>query len=329
VRHPFISTPPTRVRVARALRFAAALWLTVGVFGCIAAQQHQPPPMITASPASAGVEPSLLASAGDQVSPTPDDDPSPRPIYRGAPGAPRPAGVPIIFDTPLEEFLITAALTNSFQPMEIMLHPFPTGEISSGWGEPRSHGRVHLAADIRELRGDMGVGKPIRAMTRGKITRLGTPDIDSGRYGRKDCRPGYVVRSGHRFKRVIEVEGYGTVCPFTSTLGSSGMGNIIEVEVIGGELDKHTIRYMHMGAVHPSLKMGDVLEPGQEIGLMGGTGVQRSSPHLHLDISTPDGKRVDPAPYLKGLQGRPDAHCALPPAVAPLLRWAALSGTSP
>jgi hypothetical protein len=103
------------------------------------------------------------------------------------------------------------------------------------------------------------------------------------------------------------------------------MGNIIEVVVIGGELDQHVIRYMHMGAVHPSLKVGDILEPGQEIGLMGGTGVQRSSPHLHFDISTPDGRRVDPAPYLKALQGRPDAHCALPAAPGPdlLARWPA------
>jgi murein DD-endopeptidase MepM/ murein hydrolase activator NlpD len=67
---------------------------------------------------------------------------------------------------------------------------------------------------------------------------------------------------------------------------------------------------MHLADVHPELSVGDIVMPGEEIGLLGGTAVQDSTPHLHLDLETPEGVRVDPAPYM-GLTTREDGE--IPP----------------
>ena len=69
-------------------------------------------------------------------------------------------------------------------------------------------------------------------------------------------------------------------------------------EAIGTTIDGHRVRYMHLGAVHPQLAVGDEVEAGQEIGLMGGTAVMESLPHVHIDIETPGGRRIDVAPLL-------------------------------
>ena len=61
---------------------------------------------------------------------------------------------------------------------------------------------------------------------------------------------------------------------------------------------------MHLGAIHPELRVGDVVEAGQEIGLMGGTAVMHDAPHVHIDIEDEDGDRIDVAPLL-GLEGDP------------------------
>jgi murein DD-endopeptidase MepM/ murein hydrolase activator NlpD len=129
---------------------------------------------------------------------------------------------------------------------------------------------------------------------------MGTPDTDPRRLGRYDKREGTARRRGLDLPRQAEVPGYGTVHFFTMSRGWSKMGVFLEVvtEAPGSPLDGYRIRYMHMATLHPSLKVGDVIEPGQEVGLMGGTAVQSSLPHLHLDIDTPTGRRVDAAPFL-------------------------------
>jgi murein DD-endopeptidase MepM/ murein hydrolase activator NlpD len=55
---------------------------------------------------------------------------------------------------------------------------------------------------------------------------------------------------------------------------------------------------MHLAAFHPDLTPGTIIERGQEIGLMGGTAVQRDRPHLHLDIEDENGDRIDPSTHL-------------------------------
>jgi murein DD-endopeptidase MepM/ murein hydrolase activator NlpD len=89
------------------------------------------------------------------------------------------------------------------------------------------------------------------------------------------------------------IEGYGRVFFFTRNYGTSRTGTIVVTRGLTGPLKGHRIRYMHLGAVRPDLRVGSILEPGEELGLMGGTAILDSLPHVHIDIETPDGLRVD------------------------------------
>jgi hypothetical protein len=89
------------------------------------------------------------------------------------------------------------------------------------------------------------------------------------------------------------VKGYGKVHFFTRRQGKWRTGVIIETVGVGKQLKDHKIRYMHLAAIHPKLQVGDVVQAGQEIGLMGGTGVQESAPHVHIDAANPDGEKID------------------------------------
>ena len=59
--------------------------------------------------------------------------------------------------------------------------------------------------------------------------------------------------------------------------------------------EEHISRYAHLSAVHPELQLGDRVEQGQVIGLMGKSGVPRSEdnpeplPHLHFQLWSADG----------------------------------------
>ena len=132
----------------------------------------------------------------------------------------------------------------------------------------------------------------------------GTLKVDGGRrlgfaeFGVPDRRSGTATRGGREIPRSAVIEGYGKVYFFTKNKGRWRSGTVVITEGLGGPLGGHEIRYMHLAAVKPGLKVGDVLEMGDELGLLGGTGVQQSAPHLHLDIQDPDGQRVDVAPLL-------------------------------
>jgi len=141
-------------------------------------------------------------------------------------------------------------------------------------------------------------------MARAKVTRIVHPGDVVGRYSRYDTRPGSTERGGLQLPRTLMVPGYGRVFFFTRSHGSSYTGVMIVTEVLGGELHGHQIRYMHMGMVHPELAVGDVVEAGQEIALMGATAVQSSRPHVHIDIENQQGRRIDVAPFL-GLKPDP------------------------
>ena len=133
---------------------------------------------------------------------------------------------------------------------------------------------------------------------RAEVTAIRRPEDDPDRYGSRDARSGSTERSGHDLPRSLRVSGYGEVHFFTRDHGSWHTGEMIETVVIGTSLDGHRIRYMHLGAVHPELRVGDVVEAGQEIGLMGGTAVMESLPHVHIDIEDRQERRVDVAPWL-------------------------------
>ena len=91
---------------------------------------------------------------------------------------------------------------------------------------------------------------------------------------------------------------YGQVYFFTRNYGRWRSGTIISIELIDGPLKGHTVRYMHLGAVHPSMELDGIVERGQEIGVMGGTAVMQDLPHLHIDVTGPRARRVDPSPFI-------------------------------
>jgi murein DD-endopeptidase MepM/ murein hydrolase activator NlpD len=94
------------------------------------------------------------------------------------------------------------------------------------------------------------------------------------------------------------IPGYGVVHWFTRDYGSWRSGTIISTEVVEGDWEGYRVRYMHLGAIYPGLAEGDIVEAGQELGLMGGTAIQFDSPHVHIDMEDLHGDRVDIAPLL-------------------------------
>jgi hypothetical protein len=66
--------------------------------------------------------------------------------------------------------------------------------------------------------------------------------------------------------------------------------------------------YMHLNSIADGLEIGDRIEPGQQVGTLGKTGIHSAHPHLHFSIEVPKvpgttGRRaslryVDPAPFL-------------------------------
>jgi len=151
-------------------------------------------------------------------------------------------------------------------------------------------------------------------MVRARVIRIGRHTTNGRRYGRADRRRGTTMRSGRRFPRSREIPGYGRVYFFTRTKGSSRMGSFVSTVALDTDLEGHTIRYLHLAAVHPDVKVGDIVEAGQEIGLLGGTAVQRSWPHLHLDISNPAGRRVDPRPWIDAVNfDHSQQYCGINP----------------
>jgi hypothetical protein len=176
--------------------------------------------------------------------------------------------------------------------------PYEPVDIMSGWDDVRGRGRRHHAIDFTGMGPDGGLGTPIRAIGRSRVVRIGRPQSEPDLFGRPLRGGGTTTRAGRRLPRSFEVEGYGRVYFFTRNYGSWRSGAVVVTELLDGPLTGHTVRYMHLGAVHPDLETGDVLDRGEEIGLMGGTSVQRAMPHLHIDCSDADENRVDLTPYL-------------------------------
>jgi len=183
-------------------------------------------------------------------------------------------------------------------PMPGLALPYSMRRVFRGFGACRGNRHFHEAIDVGGVGDDGGLGTPIYAMSRSRVTFIGLPSEDPAQFGTPDRRSGNVVRGGRELPRSKVVPGYGRVFFFTRNYGSWRSGTVIVTVGVGGPLDGHRIRYMHLGAVHPDLKVGDVVEAGQEIGLMGGTAVQQASPHVHIDVEAPDGRRLDVAPLL-------------------------------
>lgn len=80
----------------------------------------------------------------------------------------------------------------------------------------------------------------------------------------------------------------------------SGLGNYA---VITSKIDGHTVQitYGHMTTASSPLVLGQTVEVGDFIGLVGETG-EATGPHLHLGLIL-DGKLIDPIPWLEANAG--------------------------
>lgn len=196
------------------------------------------------------------------------------------------------------------------RPLEVsnarrgIVQPYPLTNVFSTFGDCRPGGRTHSGLDIGGVGSDGGIGTPIYSMSRAKVTYIGRPEDDPDKFGQPDRGKGTTQRGPRSMQlpRSKEVPGYGIVNFFTRTYGSWRTGTILVMEGVEGPLKGHRIRYMHLGAVHPELHVGDIIEGGQEVGLMGGTAILHDMPHVHIDIENAKGQRVDVAPYI-GLPG--------------------------
>jgi murein DD-endopeptidase MepM/ murein hydrolase activator NlpD len=77
--------------------------------------------------------------------------------------------------------------------------------------------------------------------------------------------------------------------------GDSGYGNYVEVTTADGKM----VIYAHLKDV--SVKKGDSVVEGQQIGTMGNSGNTRgvTGVHLHLEVRLPDGTIVDPLAIIR------------------------------
>ena len=185
--------------------------------------------------------------------------------------------------------------------------PYPTRRVFRGFGRCLGKGRhFHEAIDLGGVGPDGGIGTPVRSMVRAKVTMIGEAAKRPKDFGTPYRGKTPVLRGGRRLPPKKALPGYGDVYFFTSRRGKWRSGTLIETVGLEAPLEGHVIRYMHLGAVRPDIAVGDVIEAGEEVGVLGGTGVQTASPHVHIDIRTPDDHAVDVAPLL-GLA--PTASC--------------------
>jgi len=208
--------------------------------------------------------------------------------------------------TPIAAAADSALIAAHHLPTGVAL-PYPTARIFRGFGRCLRGGKHHHEAiDLGGVGPDAGLGTAVRSMGPGRITRIGRGQEKPDLYGTPDDRPGTTRRAHRDLPRTAEIDGYGKVCFFSKRRGSWRSGELIEVVGTAGPLAGHRVRYMHLGAIRPDLRIGDHVAPGEELGLFGGTGVMESSPHVHIDIVDADGEAVDVAPLL-GLA--PTATC--------------------
>ena len=187
-------------------------------------------------------------------------------------------------------------------------HPYlipvhDTAVMSDFW-DCRERGRQHRGIDFAGVGPQLGLGSPIVAIGLSRVTEIGRPGDDSARFGRPLQSRETTVRGGVELPASAVIEGYGQVFFFTENYGQWHSGAIVITELLDGPLAGHQVRYMHLGAILPDLQIGTILEPGDELGLMGGTAILHSGPHVHVDVEDPLEVRIDLAPFL-GLEARP------------------------
>ncbi|MEE2757907.1 MAG: peptidoglycan DD-metalloendopeptidase family protein [Myxococcota bacterium] len=157
----------------------------------------------------------------------------------------------------------------------------------------------HQGVDIGGVNDMGGVGEKVYAIVKAKIYFIGTPESDPRKFGHRVVGVGKPqLRGGYLVPTQLEVDGYGTVYPFTRNLGTAKTGVFIVTKAIHPKLDGYKVRYMHLAAVRPDLQRGDIVEAGEEIGVLGSTAIMHSAPHVHIDIENKRSVRVDVSQYI-------------------------------
>ncbi|MFT7581453.1 MAG: hypothetical protein ACI9MR_003129 [Myxococcota bacterium] len=174
--------------------------------------------------------------------------------------------------------------------------PYPLDNVFRGFADCRRGRHKHPALDIGGVGPNWGLGTPVRAIARSRVIFIGRPEDNPKRFGQRITKAKTVYRGKKTLPTSATVKGYGKVHFFTSTYGSSRTGEMVVTKVLEGRLKGYKVTYMHLGAHHPDLKVGSDLAGGQELGVMGGTAVLESAPHLHLSIKRPSGRPVDVGP---------------------------------
>jgi peptidase M23-like protein len=77
--------------------------------------------------------------------------------------------------------------------------------------------------------------------------------------------------------------------------GNGGYGNVV---IITSKIDGHTVKftYAHMTAGSSAIELGQTIEVGDFLGLVGETG-EATGPHLHFEVNV-DGTTIDPIPWM-------------------------------
>jgi murein DD-endopeptidase MepM/ murein hydrolase activator NlpD len=85
--------------------------------------------------------------------------------------------------------------------------------------------------------------------------------------------------------------------------GSNGYDSYGNVVVITSKVDGHTVTftYAHMTTGSSALVLGQTIEVGDFIGLVGETG-EATGPHLHFEVNV-DGTTIDPVPWMEAHAG--------------------------
>lgn len=98
---------------------------------------------------------------------------------------------------------------------------------------------------------------------------------------------------------VLATENGGKVVAVNQNRNTPG-GKSLTVEYARADGSKVQCTYMHLGEV--SVKVGDTVQAGQQLGTSGNTGTRTTGEHLHFGVANihPDGTRrdIDPAAYL-------------------------------
>ena len=108
---------------------------------------------------------------------------------------------------------------------------------------------------------------------------------------------GTIIRIDHEYEDQSPeaLQFWATQSPAAGFVGQYALDRLRGRQVWIRHAEGHVSRYAHLSMVHPELQLGDAVEQGEAIGLMGNSGVPPTEnqpeppPHLHFELWSPDG----------------------------------------